>query len=210
MKKLREIPKKYYNSFINNEKNIRVKLNISFFLSAILLFGVLLLKEIDNKSIYVKTIEFISALFFAFWLLTTTKPDSTYNAVLEFSKVVSLLFCLPFSLEFWYTAISDKFSLSLITFFPLALLASLTTLWCMYFITCKFLIITSTIRSMFDSFKSRLFDNSEDNNKKPSLLIKLIETVTAFLVALGGLALSIVTIIGAIASIYSYFIPPVQ
>ena len=185
MKKLVNILKKYYLSFINNENNLRVKLNISFFLTAILLYSMLFLRGINNKNIYANTIEVISAVYFSLWLVTVKNLDATYNVILELVYVFIFLCCLVFSLNFWYMTTSVNFVSSFKIFLPLALVASITTLWCMYFITSRFLIITSTIRLMFRSFKSKLYDNGKERKENPSLLIVAIENITAFFCCTG-------------------------
>ena len=202
MKKL----KKYFVSFINNENNIRTKLNISFFITALFLFSLFILNS-NNHSFQVKTIEVISAIYFVLWLMTTSNYDMTYDMIKEFLKVIFFFGCIVFSLYFWLNAVLVDYNQPIL-FLLLAFTYSIVTLLCVYYITDKFFTIVSTVKTMFNKLNTKLIDYVSNNEGKPTLLKRVIINVTAFLVALGGLAASIATITSTITSIYSNFKPP--
>lgn len=193
---MKKIVKKIFKFTFGSDDYILFKTNCSLFITAIMFF-ILGILSYENQDSFT-TFTIISGFLFSIWLSIVQGADSAYKFICELIRfcfffiitILSLYACLNYAL--------DNNSVSTICVY----LSCFCLLSCTYYLTSKAISIINFIKKIFFEFKTKLFNTTDP---APNKLKTLIENVTAFLVAIGGLTVAIKVITESIFQVLSYF-----
>lgn len=189
---MKEKIRKLIKAIRSNTNNLMLKLNISFLITAIIffIFAFLSQKISDSSSI----LTFISAFYFCIWLILTKGSNSIEKFFFELIRLYFLFIIFLLSLYECLNFILNYDSSSIIGI----ILSSLGIFCFILYLTSAFINIIALIKKVFLQIKLKLFNTP---NPAPSKIKALIENITAFLVALGGLTVAIKVITESIFQI---------
>lgn len=177
------------NKLFQKEK---ISINISLFITGIIFFIFAIMKDNVDKNAY---FLIPSGICFAIWMIITQGADKIDHLAFELTKFGVVITLLPSCLNFYLD--SENFngiSFHLISFY-------VGIFFCIYYFVSK---LNSTIHftiNIFKRIKMQLFKTTESSDKKS---LQIIENITTFFVAIGGLTVAIKVIIEAMAQIIGY------
>lgn len=188
--------KKIFRFIFGSDNSIFFKMSCSLFIMAIT-FAILGILSYENQGSD-NTFTIISAVVFGIWLNIVQGVDSVEKFMYELIRLsiffliflLSLCVCLSYAL--------DNASVNVI----LVYLSCLGLLICIYYFISKTISIINFIKKIFSKIKVKLFNST---NPAPNKIKALIENVTAFLVAVGGLTVAIKVITESIFQVLDYF-----
>lgn len=191
---MKEKIKKIFRFIFGSDNSIFFKMSCSLFIMAITfaILGILSYEGSDN------TFTIISSVVFSIWLNIVQGADSVEKFVYELIRlsifflifILSLCVCLSYAL--------DNTSANVI----LVYLSCFGLLICIYYFISKTISIINFIKKIFSKIKAKLFNSP---SPAPNKIKALIENVTAFLVAVGGLTVAIKVITESIFQVLDYF-----
>lgn len=188
------------NIFINvfgTQENIMLKINIScFIISFIFSVFAFAYQSTFGAECY---FTFISAIFFSIWIVLTKGVDSLQALGLEALRVLLFLFAFAYSFSYSLEYVVNNKSVSLV----LLLLSVLGIVFCVIYLVCKMIDILNFVKKIFVEIKIKLFNTDKPASNKVKALI---ENSTAFLVAIGGFAIAIKTIVETIYQVMGYLL----
>ena len=193
---MKNILKKIFGIIFGSEDSIMFKINCSLFITAIIFFILDILSYENQDSAITFTI--ISGFLFSLWLNIVQGADSVHKFACELIRFCAFLIILFFSLYicFNYTLNNNSVNTICVYFSCFGLLL------CAYYFTSKAISIIKFIKKIFSKLKAKLFNTTDS---APNKIKALIENVTAFLVAIGGLTVAIKVITESIFQVMNYF-----
>lgn len=174
-------------NIFGTKNNIKSKLNLSFFITGIFFFFLIVLFKDNNTIASAYTI--VSGTLLAFWIISSKNVNSLYDYFWEVLRFIFFFVLLFISL---YISIVEIPVSQGIKFLGLLLLSSILLLCCSFYYISKFADIFTIIKNAFVQAKDRLFDSIQTETSKTKALI---ENVTAFLVSITGLGIALKTIV---------------
>lgn len=196
---MEKIKKIMYNIF-GVKEHIRSKLAISFFIVCIIFF-LFLMNSPEN------TYEFIFFMLafdvsFSLWLLIAKGVDSATKFIIELVRLVVFLGFLFFSIYFFY--FFDFYNgIRRIIYTILSIIGLFTSVF--YFISL-FNAIYNFSKNIFEKIKSKLFSSVHSADEKAKSFTSFVQNISALLIAIGGLALTVKGVIEPLIKIISNYI----
>lgn len=177
--------------------DILLKINFSSLITGIIFF-ILAVGTLENNPNSAEIFTYISSFCLAIWISVMQESDSTSKFMTEFIRltiffiifIFSAYNCLTFSLNY------DSNSVVKVAF------SSIGLFLCSFYFVSKLMSIFNLIKKMFRNIKIKLFNSDSPTNSK---IKSLIENITAFLVAIGGLTVAIKVITESVFQIFDYF-----
>ena len=194
---MKEKLKKMFSSIFGTQEKIMIKINISFLITSL----VFLVFAVAYQSVYEKEsyFTFISAIFFAVWIVLTNGVDSMDELAFGAIRIAVFLLVFLFSFNYSLQYIVNDRKVSL-----LGLSVSVIGITsCIIYLVCKMIDILNFVKKIFAQIKLKLFNTDKPATSKTKALI---ENATAFLIAIGGFAIAIKTIVETLYQIAEYFI----
>lgn len=188
--------KKLFKIIFGSDDSILFKMSCSLFIMAITFafLGILSFEKQGSYNIF----TIISALVFSIWLIIVQGADSVWKFVTELFRLFIFFLIFIFSLYPCLNYALANASVNII----LVCLSCLGLLMCAYYFTSKAIAIINFIKKIFTIIKAKLFNTTDP---APNKIKALIENVTAFLVAIGGLTVAIKVITESIFQVINYF-----
>ena len=176
--------------------NITLKLNCSFFISAILflIFSVFV-KEQNNIQAY-NIFLGISSLLFGFWLSFLPPYDSMWGFSQELIRLFIIFIILIPSLNF---CIKSSISLHGVELIVKSIFSCICIIISCFYLISKFIDIFIWFKKIFKQIKEKLFNSVQPATSKAKALI---ENITAFLISIAGLGIAIKTIIEPLINLF--------
>lgn len=184
-------------AIIGTKNNIKLKLNLSFFITAIF-FCILIIMFNNNE--FLKTVySIVAGTMFAFWLSFSKDANSALEYMLEIVRLFFFLFSLLIAI---YIPLIILPILHGIKFLGLLSLSCIMLLCCSFYFISKFIDIFTTLKNIFIQTKDRLFNSIQTETSKTKAFI---ENVTAFFVSIAGLGLALKTIAEPLINLFKQF-----
>lgn len=196
MHKMKVIFKKIFKLVFGIENNLTFTLSSSFFITAII-FSLLTFLSQDNSNV-MSVFTIISALFFDLWIIIIQGFDSVYKFSCSLLRLLAFFIILIFSFRNCMYFMQDYNSTNLIK----VIFSSMGLLLCSIYFVSKLINIFDFIKKIFTHIKAKLFNTTNPATSKAKALI---ENITAFLVAIGGLTVAIKVITESIFQVMDYF-----
>ena len=194
---MREKIKKFIKIIFGIENNITLKIDCSFFISAILFLTFsLIAKEQNNIQVY-NTFLCISSSLFGFWLAFIPNYTSILDFFIELIRLLifSYFLYLSFNFCFYLSAMYNGFLLILFS-----ILSCIGILISTFYFISKFTNIFNWFKKIFNQVKEKLFNSVQPATSKAKALI---ENITAFLVSIAGLGIAIKAIIEPLINLFN-------
>lgn len=188
--------KKIFKIIFGSDDSILFKTSCSLFIMGIT-FAILGILSYETQSSD-NTFTIISAFVFSIWLNIVQGADSVEKFVYEIIRLAIFFLIFLFSLCVCLSYALDNTSVNVI----LVYLSCLGLLICIYYFISKAISIINFIQKIFSKIKAKLFNST---SPAPNKLKALIENITAFLVAVGGLTVAIKVITESIFQVLDYF-----
>lgn len=182
-----------FNHIIEKIKSKKMNINISLFITGVVFF----IFTVDAMENTTKSFYFLipSGICFAIWIIITQGADKIDHLATEAARLAIVIIVLPLCLEFYLNEENfNGFSLSLILFY-------IGLFYCIYYFVSKLNNAIHFTKDILERIKMQLFKNTKSSDKRS---IHVIENITTFLVAIGGLAVAIKVIIEAMSQIIGY------
>lgn len=181
--------KKYIKIIFGTENNILSKFSLSCFFTGIIFFLFALMFQSDDTQQLYMTFTCISAILFAIWLIIIENKPSILEFVKELLRLVVFFVILIFSLDF---CINQSLKFNGFKLIWYSILSCIGIFICLFYLISKFLDIFKSIKNIIVYSKQKLFNSIQPTTSK---IKSLIENITAFLVSIASLGVSIKTII---------------
>lgn len=194
---MKEKLKKIFSSIFGTQENIMIKINISCFIASVIFFMFAFTYQTDyGKESY---FTFISAFFFAMWIILTGGVDSLGTLASGTTRLFCFLciFVGSFSYSLQYVVNDKEISLLRLGVSVVGIVL------CITYVVCKMVDIFNFVKKLFGQIKLKLFNTDKPATNKAKALI---ENSTAFMIAIGGFAIAIKTIVETIYQIMEYFV----
>jgi len=193
---MKEKIEKIIKIIFGTQDNLLLKLNCSFFISAILfLIFSIIIREQNNPQAY-NTFLNISATLFGSWLAILQDNHSIFGIFKELIRLLIFFITLIFSLHF---CISSSINLHGIYLTIGSIASCIGIIICSFYLTAKFIDIFVLVKKVFKQIKQKLFNSVQPATSKAKALI---ENITAFLVSIAGLGIAIKTIIEPLIKLF--------
>lgn len=187
--------KKIINVIFGNSNNLFIKFSSASFITAIIFFVLAFISP--ENSVAMNTFIVLSGLFFSIWLVFTQGSNSGAKILSEIVRlfmffiifIYSLYYCIQFVLG------EDSNMLGVI-------LSCVGLFFCVFYFISKLADIVELIRKGFRQIKIKLFNTA---NPATTKFKALIENITAFLVAVGGLTVAVKVIAESLFQVLGYF-----
>lgn len=188
--------KKIFKIIFGSDDAIPIKINCSLCITAtIFLIFAILSKEIhDSLSVFI----FLSGLLWSIFIVSIQGVDSFVKFIYGFVRLYIFFLIFLFSMYVCLTYALDNTSVNMIY----VCLACFGLFVCVFYFVTKLISIINFVKTVFSMIKSKLY-NAADST--PNKIKALVENVTAFLVAIGGLTVAISVIAESIAQVMGYF-----
>lgn len=196
MHKIKKIFKKAFNLIFAVQDNIMFILSSSFLITAVIF---ILLAFISQENQNASTaFTYISGFFLSIWINLIQESDSAQKFISGLARlyiffiifIFSLYNCLVFAMEY-----NSQYIIIII-------LSSIGLLLCTIYFVSRLMNIISFVKRIFVQIKMKLFNTANPATSKAKALI---ENITAFLVAIGGLTVAIKVITESIFQVMDYF-----
>lgn len=196
MDKLKKI---IYNIF-GVKENIHSKLAITFFIVCIIFF-LFLIDAPENTGEF---IFFMIAfdISFSLWVLIAKGADSATKFIIELLRLALFLGFLFFSIYVFYF-FNFYNGIHRIIYVVLSTIGLISSVF--YFISL-FNTIYNFSKKIFEKIKSKLFSSVHSADEKAKSFTSFIQNISALLVAIGGLALTVKGVIEPLIKIISNYI----
>ena len=196
MHRIREILKKAFNLIFDVRNNIMFILSSSFLITAIIFILLALISQENRNASTIFT--YISGFLLSVWINLVQESNSTQKFAGGLTRlfvffiifILSLYNCLDFAIEY-----NSQNTIKTI-------LSSIGLLLCTIYFVSRLMNIFSFVKRMFAQIKMKLFNTTNPATTKAKALI---ENITAFLVAIGGLTVAIKVITESIFQVMDYF-----
>lgn len=175
--------KKIIKELFGTEHNIILKFSLSCLFTGIL-FSMLAL-YFQNEFQQYLTFTFISGILIAIWFVCLETKDSGWEVINEIVRLIVLFTVLFFSLNFCLNQSIEYNGFKLIFYTTLSCIG---ILFSSFYLISKFIDILKSIKRIIKYFKNKLLGSEKTMASKVKMLI---ENITAFLVAIAGLAVAI-------------------
>lgn len=192
MKKIKKIVKIIWGT----ENNLFLKFNLSCLFTGILFFIFSLSFQKEYPSQPTTTFSYISAIFWAIWLITLETKERPCEIIKQLTRLIIFFLILVYSLNFCIN-LSINYNGFLLIFF--SILSSIGILLCLFYLIAKFIDILNFTKNIFRQIKQKVFYSVQPATSKAKALI---ENITAFLVSIAGLGIAIKTIIEPLISLF--------
>lgn len=196
MHKIKEIVKKTFNLIFDVQNNIMFILSSSFLITAVIFILLALISQENRNASTVFT--YISGFLLSIWINLVQESDSAQKFISGLARlyvffiifIFSLYNCLVFAIEY-----NSQNILKII-------MSSIGLLLCSIYFVSRLMNIFNFVKRMFAQIKMKLFNTTNPATTKAKALI---ENITAFLVAIGGLTVAIKVITESIFQVMDYF-----
>lgn len=200
MQKIKDLFKKVFHLIFGIQNNIMFILSSSFLITAIIYIILAFISQENHNAATV--FIYISGFLFSIWITLTQGPDSApkfFGGIVRlyvflFLFILSLYNCLIFALE--YSSTNNFMNIIII------IISSILLLLCSIYFVSRLMNILYFIKKIFAQIKIKLFNTT---NPATTKVKALIENITAFLVAIGGLTVAIKVITESIFQVMDYF-----
>lgn len=188
--------KKTFKFMFGTDNDIMFKINCSIFITTILLSILSVLSSENHDSNITFTI--IAGLLWGIWINIVQGTDSINKFFFELFR-----FCFFFILLFLSLYVCLNYALDSTSVNTICVYFSCFGLFlCICYLTTKTISIINFIKNIFSKLKAKLYNSTEP---APNKIKALIENITAFLVAIGGLTVAIKVITESTFQVLSYF-----
>lgn len=196
---MEKIKKFMYNIF-GVKENVRSKLAISFFIVCIIFF--LFLMDAPENTYEFTFFMLAFDISFSLWLIIAKGADSATKFVIELVRLIVFLGFLLFSIYFFY--FFDFYNgIKRIIYAILSIIGLFTSVF--YFISL-FNAIYNFSKNIFEKIKSKLFGSIHSADEKTKSFTSFIQNISALLVAIGGLVLTVKGVIEPLIKIIGKYI----
>lgn len=193
---MKEKIKKLIKIIFGTENNILLKLDCSFFISAILFLIFSLFIQKQNSIQAYTMFLYISAILFGFWLAFIGNSHSVQELFKELFRLYIFFIVLIFSLDFCINSCINVYGTELLI---KAILSCIGIISCSFYLIAKFIDIFLFTKKVFTQIKEKLFNSVQPATSKAKALI---ENITAFLVSIAGLGIAIKAIIEPLINLF--------
>lgn len=186
---MKEKAKKVIKIIFGTEDAIKLKFSLSCLLTGILFFLFsIAFQETGNKQPTI-LFTYISGTFSAFWLVTITDRVTIEEICYELLRLGTFFLSIIFSLNFCLNLSPnyDGFELFIYSIF-----SCIGIFFSLFYLMSKFIDILKFAKDLCKHIKDKMYDSIQPAQTK---LMSLIENITAFFVAIAGLAVAIKTIV---------------
>lgn len=188
--------KKMFGFIFGSDDSIMFKITCSLFITTII-FLILMILSYENQDSAI-TFAIITGMLWSAWMNIVQGADSVVKFIIELLRFFAYFIILFFSLYTCLNYALDNTSVNTIYVY----FSCFGLLLCTYYFTSKIINIIRFIKKMFTYIKAKLYNTTDP---APNKIKALIENVTAFLVAIGGLTVAIKVITESIFQVMNYF-----
>ena len=188
--------KKIFKIIFGSDDSIFFKMSCSTFIIAII-FAILGFLSYNNHDSAI-TFTIIAGFFFSIWISIAQGVNSAISFLYELFRLLIFFSFLLLALYVCLKYALDNTSVNVIFVY----LSCLALFMCIYYFISKAITIINYFKKLFAKIKTKLYNTTDPS---PNKLKALIENVTAFLVAIGGLTVAIKVITESIFQVMNYF-----
>lgn len=181
---------------IDDNRNLSFYASFSFLITGVIFFVLAvgsLQQDIKSSNIF----TYISSICFSIWLIGVQGSNSASKFVMELIRLISFFFILLFSLDICLEFYINHSSKSIVW----VIFSSFGLFICVFYIISKLTTIFNLIKKLFKKIKNKIFDSNRTSDNKVKALI---ENITAFLVAVGGLTVAMKVIAESLFQVFEY------
>lgn len=193
---MKEKIKKAIKIIFGTQNNILLKLNCSFFVSAILFLIFSIMAEKQNNLQAQNIFLYLSSILFGLWFVLVQENNSIIELIAELFRLFIFFAILIFSLNFCINSSIGLFGGKLIIG---SIFSCIGITFCFFYLAAKFIDIFIWIKKIIKKVKQMMFNSVQPATSKTKALV---ENITAFLVSIAGLGIAIKTIIEPLISLF--------